>query len=571
MHRIEAGYAHPAVGRFLVLALGAHLFLGACRDQGPDHGSIVVSLFAVGEDVPDTGMVVRLNDLGPRDIPASGSATFEPLSPGEYSVRLGEIPANCTVAGANPRTVEIAAGERKVVRFDVECERIVGTLRVATTTQGDEPDLDGYLLRLDDGSEVPIGAGDQQTLHDAAPGNYALSLEGVAPNCIVLQALPRDVVVTFADTTDLGLTIDCMVSGSLAVEVDLGGEPLDTDGHSVRVRSVHLDSTVAAAEAEDVVIHGLRPGEYLVSLGGLTGGCDVAGEYPRVVTVVGGETVAASFDVTCLIGAIAYVSDRDGNAEIYLVSTDGTSSTRLTTNSAWDGQPAWSPDGTRISFTSLRDGDFEIYVMDATGANPVRLTQLDGVDEHPTWSPDGARIAFSSSRDGNAEIYVMNADGSNVVRVTHNGASDTEPAWSPLGDRIAFRTDRHGETEIYTIAPDGTNETAVTATPEPEFAPAWSPDGSRLAFARGHCDYYDCSRDLIVRDVNGTAELRFGRAGVGDDEPTWSPNGLRIAYVQFTPYYYTNFDAYTLRLIRPDGTDELVLVESNAYSPAWRP
>lgn len=71
---------------------------------------------------------------------------------------------------------------------------------------------------------------------------------------------------------------------------------------------------------------------------------------------------------------IAFVSNRDGNNEIYVMNVDGKSQTRLTTNAADDGEPAWSPDGTRIAFVSDRDGNREIYVMNVDGKNQTRLT-----------------------------------------------------------------------------------------------------------------------------------------------------------------------------------------------------
>ncbi|GAF96254.1 unnamed protein product, partial [marine sediment metagenome] len=49
----------------------------------------------------------------------------------------------------------------------------------------------------------------------------------------------------------------------------------------------------------------------------------------------------------------------------------------------------------------------------------------------PSWSADGSKIAFSSGHDGNLEIYVMDADGSNPTRLTNNPAEDKHPAWSP--------------------------------------------------------------------------------------------------------------------------------------------
>jgi Tol biopolymer transport system component len=80
---------------------------------------------------------------------------------------------------------------------------------------------------------------------------------------------------------------------------------------------------------------------------------------------------------------------------------------------------------------SDRDGNAEIYVMTADGSSPRNLTIHGSDDVSPTWSPDGSQIAFVSDRDGNWEIYVMDADGSNPRNLTHNSADDWGPVWRP--------------------------------------------------------------------------------------------------------------------------------------------
>ena len=85
----------------------------------------------------------------------------------------------------------------------------------------------------------------------------------------------------------------------------------------------------------------------------------------------------------------------------------------------------------KIAFMSNRDGNEEIYLMNADGTNPVRLTQSPGSDWGPDWSPDGTKIAFHSLRDGNYEIYVMNADGTNLVNLTKHPALEAASAWFP--------------------------------------------------------------------------------------------------------------------------------------------
>lgn len=116
-------------------------------------------------------------------------------------------------------------------------------------------------------------------------------------------------------------------------------------------------------------------------------------------------------------GKIAFVSDRDGNNEIYVMDADGSNQTRLTDSPAEDSGPAWSPDGARIVFESNRDGNFEIYAMNADGSNQTRLTNNSVGDFQPDWSPDGTKIVFVR-QPGFNDIFVMNADGSGQRKIT---------------------------------------------------------------------------------------------------------------------------------------------------------
>ncbi len=173
---------------------------------------------------------------------------------------------------------------------------------------------------------------------------------------------------------------------------------------------------------------------------------------------------------------VAFVSERDGNLEIYVMNADGSNQTRLTNNPADDWKPSWSPDGSKIIFMSARDGKREIYVMNSDGSNPVNLTNNTEDDWVPIWSPDGTKIAFASEHVGNLKIYVMNADGTNPIRLTDNPANHGFfPSWSPDGTRIAFTSSRDGNDEIYVMNADGSNQTRLTNSPVFDFEPSWSP------------------------------------------------------------------------------------------------
>src|SRR5262249_38609815 len=149
--------------------------------------------------------------------------------------------------------------------------------------------------------------------------------------------------------------------------------------------------------------------------------------------------------------------------DVFVTDLASGQSRRLTDHPALDYNAAFSPDGNRIAFVSERDGNLEIYCVQADGTGLKRLTTEFALDDHPAWSPDGKQLAFVSTRQpaekaGQAwnGLYVMNADGSDVRRVSSN-AADYSPAWSPRGDWIAFASGSgvRGGTDLYVMKPDG--------------------------------------------------------------------------------------------------------------------
>jgi len=103
----------------------------------------------------------------------------------------------------------------------------------------------------------------------------------------------------------------------------------------------------------------------------------------------------------------------------------------LTNDRAWDGRPSVSRDGKWIAWASEREGKAAIYIMDADGKNARRLTPLDSEADEPSWSPDGTRIVFVSTRDGFRELYIQGIHEKTARRLTTQRGQIHTPAWSP--------------------------------------------------------------------------------------------------------------------------------------------
>lgn len=359
-------------------------------------------------------------------------------------------------------------------------------------------------------------------------------------------------------------------TGTVQVSVTTTGLELPTNGYSVAVDS---GAGHAIPVNGTMTFTGLSAGSHNLALAGIAANCAVGGVNPRSVDVVAGGTTDVSFAITCAsaarTGKIAFMSDRDGSEQIYVMNADGSNPTRLTNGPANNRRPAWSPDGKKIVFASNRDGDFEIYVMDADGSNPTRLTNNPATDDQPAWSPDGTKIAFTSDRDGNTDIYVMNVDGSSPTRLTKYGPPWEVglASWSPDGTRIAYFEEIcdpppdgcGGSTQIMNA--DGSDDHAVVAGGS---RPAWSPDGGRLAFGTGQ---------IWVLSLDGSGHIQvIDPRDIGGQhiEPNWSPDGARIVFVSTGCFACTTWSIYVMNT---DGSGVFRLTHSTGsdHSPVWRP
>jgi len=266
---------------------------------------------------------------------------------------------------------------------------------------------------------------------------------------------------------------------------------------------------------------------------------------------------------------IAFVSDRKGNPDIFVMNSDGSQVKQLTSNpfaelysnfgNAADNGPTWSPDSKRIAFISGRDNtlrsyvDTDIFIMDRDGHNVVKWDgpQLGRVVIFPAWDPSGCCLAYSeSTHPGNLNtdaysIYRAEVVSSFPRRLTKDEATNFTPAWSPDGRRIVFATNRNDDFDLYVMDYDGSNLTRLTNAPGiSEIEPAWSPDGERIAFVAAQKKAV-----ILLMEIDGSNFVRLTNTSVNSYDPAWSPDGKRIAFVS------DEGGVENIYVINADGTD----------------
>ena len=184
---------------------------------------------------------------------------------------------------------------------------------------------------------------------------------------------------------------------------------------------------------------------------------------------------------------VAFVSDRYGVPELFVMWAAGSTPARLTSDRCVSQYPTWSPDGRTLfwerqcnggMYTIMR-GDLKYdddanYGVWATLVNVRELTNQNADNRYPRIAPDGKTIAFTSYRDGNAEIYTIDANGGSLRRLTNSSAEDEAPTWNANGSQLAFASNRDGDYDIYVMNADGSGQAALTNNNAQDRWPAWA-------------------------------------------------------------------------------------------------
>ncbi|CAN5222413.1 hypothetical protein BH24ACT1_BH24ACT1_06940 [soil metagenome] len=270
-------------------------------------------------------------------------------------------------------------------------------------------------------------------------------------------------------------------------------------------------------------------------------------------------------------GPIVFETSRDGNNEIYRMNPDGSDVVRLTNLFSNEVFPAWSPDGTKITYSSdvAEIGNLDVYVMNNDGSGKTRLTNAPGEDRGTSWTSDGEKIVFHSSRDRTPthtfDVWTMNPDGSDQTKIFTNGSAAYVCGDSQTG-RIVFNSNRDGNFEIYTMDINGGNLFQVTNTEAPTLnsGPKWSPDCQTISY---NSTDSGGSLDVFRIDADGTDRVNLTNApGVFDAFSAWSPDGQRIVY---SSNLDGNFELYTMDSDDGGNRTRLTFTAGTEFRADW--
>lgn len=502
-------------------------------------GELEVSASTTGEDPDPDGYRVSVDGSRSDSIGPNGSTTFTGLSPGDHDVELAGVASNCSIDGANPRTVAVEAGKTASTAFTVDCSggnqpptvSIVSPAEGSVFGEGEAVTFQGSAEDPEDGSlsdeafvwtsdvDGQIGTGRTVTVSSLSVGPH---------------------VVTLTATDSRGAT------GTADVSITVGAG----DGGDGRIGFIrHVTDDFNRIQSFDVRV--VRP--------------SASGDV-RVAESLFDVPPTWSPDGTTL----AFVADPedDGERDIYLVERDGTNLRRLTSR-RWSDESSslvWSPDGTEIAFAADSAGVTNLWKIDVDGSDPVRLTrQFDGFIRHPEdWSPDGSLVLFQAHRNVDEELFTVTADGAvNVRRLTDFGAEVINGRWSPDGTRIVFNA-QGGLTPtssgaIFLMRSDGSGKRVLADLEGDDRHARWSPDGEWIAFETD--PLFSRSVALVRPDGSGLREVTDG------GEPSWSPLGDRLAFT------FCENQECAIWVIRADGGGRQQITNSqySDFHPVWSP
>jgi len=272
------------------------------------------------------------------------------------------------------------------------------------------------------------------------------------------------------------------------------------------------------------------------------------------------------------VGQIAFVSDRNGMPQIFILNLDGSELVQVTSINEGACQPEWSPDGSLLAYITPCYGNSEVYegasifVVNIETGDTDQVSTLGSGDYDLAWSPVGDQMAFTSLQTGRPQIFIYDFASGETHRLMNNTMVNRMPVWSPDGSQIVFVTPNpdNNRPTLFSVDSAGTGspKTILRSVFRETFRPAWSPTGDMIIF------------DLGENGQIGSKQLQNNQYETIDtaleilENPGFSPDAQWLVFngIMDTP-------GQDIFLMLQTGESLMRLTDSpaNEYQPAWRP
>jgi dipeptidyl aminopeptidase/acylaminoacyl peptidase len=244
---------------------------------------------------------------------------------------------------------------------------------------------------------------------------------------------------------------------------------------------------------------------------------------------------SATFDISGRIAFTAKVKDTEG---IFVLDLDSNTFSPLILGPGNNRYPTISPDGKYIAFVSDRDGNSEIYVTRWDGTSVTRITKNSTEDTDPTWLPRTSAILFSriAGKEPNITTELRIASlvdnnqqlTSNEVLLCNLKGRNVNAAWTPIKDMVTYSSNRFWPGwDICGWQIASKSERCFFGGDESFGRAKWSPDGLQLVFSHGDGRNMNLGLSLLGKKSFSDITTSAGN----EYDPEWSPNGEYLIFV----------------------------------------
>jgi hypothetical protein len=207
---------------------------------------------------------------------------------------------------------------------------------------------------------------------------------------------------------------------------------------------------------------------------------------------------------------IAFVRSGD----IWTANADGTNAALFVSGAA---NPAWAPNGSTIAYVKLSDS----HIYERAGSTETQLTSGTGFDGDPAFSPNGTKLVYERANGGSYDLFVLTIGGGTATLVA-SGSDDVTASWSPDGTTIVFDEG----SSLFRVPAAGGTATSLGIT---GLDPSYSPDGTKISYSAGGnlgiadaagTNAHTVTTTLSVADTDwGQAQPQSGGGGTSGNGP----------------------------------------------------